>query len=413
MIETLTQAKQWQTIFNSINFEFQRKDYQITNIDSNYVTLNSVNGLVIGDYIYISTLNGSNFATIEDVNATSNWIITDVVLIDQLTGGFVNCETYNGVNKYWNLEILINGYSVKAINSDATGLCQTDISKSLNFLFNIVNEDNYTVKYREDDNLGVVYSVSVKEISQNVESSETHIGDYNATLGCLDYSDLSDYLIETSHHGLFLTEFQELKYYNNQQFDIGILINTPGVSDIEVSEELHKFDGSIITNKYTLDSYTQKMVRIGLTGDYTGVKYIELYLNEGTTEITNRIKINVHNEICNSVNVHWVNALGRLDNWCFTNNQKINANTKATTFIFNKKEIDFKKTANEEVQVFLENEDKKYSSGLKHLLYALQIWIDNEPVRIKTGTFLIEETSSSKFALSCTFIKNHKNLGNL
>ena len=105
--------------------------------------------------------------------------------------------------------------------------------------------------------------------------------------------------------------------------------------------------------------------------------------------------------------------LGGLDNWVFENMQKKSVITKADTVIFKDKELDYQKTAHEEITVFLENEDVKYLEGLERLLYALQIFIDNEPVRIKPGTFKTYETNNNKFSLSCTFIKKELNLGHL
>lgn len=414
MITSITEPKNWQAIFNKIEIKFQRKDYKIQKISSSNIYLNSVDGLQAGDNIYIKTLHEMAFVKISVINSFYKYILVGTSVTDQTgAGGFVNCEMYNGVNKYWNAEILINNIATKRVNSDIYGLCTVDISKNLLFLFTIENTDDYLTKYRADNNLGISYNLAINEYSQDAIISTLDAGTFYGTLGALTYSDLSDYLLnyDTSHHGLFLTEFDELKYWNNKQFDISLLVNA-NVTDIKVNEELHFLNGTTTTNQYSLPAYDNKLVRLSLEGNYTNVKYINFYLTEGTVTITDVKRINVH-ESCNGVNVHWINMLGGLDNWVFENMQKKSVITKADTVIFKDKELDYKKTAHEEITVFLENEDVKYLAGLERLLYALQIFIDNEPVRIKTGTFKTYETNNNKFSLSCTFIKKELNLGHL
>ena len=415
MITLVTEPKTWQGIFNEILFEFQRKDFNVTLIDANYITLNSVTGLEVGDNIYIDVTEKQVFAEILAISGSA--INTDVEFTDAGEQGFVNCETIDGEDKFWSLEIEINGYGVKQINSDIYGSCSTDISKNLKNLFSIVNTDDYSVKIREDSNLSAEYVIIANEIAQNEEISTLDVGTYYALFSCLAYSDLTDYYMDygSAGCGKFLTEFTELKFWGGENFDVGVIMDVHESAIMNVKEELHFYDGTSETNAYTLSAYNNKLVRIGLAGSYTNVKYINLGIFEGDSamEACEVIKINVESDSCNGLNIHWINAFGVLDNWVFEHNQVYSVTTKANPIIFDSKELDLSKTANEEITVFLENEDQKYLSGLQFLLYSPQLFIDGDAVRIKTGTFKIYETSKDMFNLSFVLIKNHLNLAHL
>ena len=124
-------------------------------------------------------------------------------------------------------------------------------------------------------------------------------------------------------------------------------------------------------------------------------------------------RINIVKEACNGLTVHWINQLGGLSDWVFENTQQHSIIEKANSMEFKNEEFDYQKTAHEEIEVYLENEDIKYMNGFKGLIYALQIWIDNEKVRIKQGTFKLYKIGTNRFNFSCTFIKKKINLGHL
>ena len=421
-----TEPDEWAGVFNEILVEFQRKDFVVTSINGTDLVLTAPGSadLDADDYIYLYGDDGagstdSGFYTI--ATKSSNTVFTISAAFSLIaTSGFLNSDD---VRSDYYLALLAEDTVYLKIVPDPTGLCSADISENLIYLLTAANISDYVTKYSQDTYLGASYDLEYTEVYNDSVQTAVAVGTYYVVFAALGYTDMSDYIVEPSgtpntNFAKWLTEFEELAYWNGQDFDVSI-INSFSSATLFVKEEIHLLNGTSSTNSYALSNMAG-VLRIQLTGSYAAsVSYINLYLFDTTrNRLTEKIRINIHQVCANSMSMAWINTLGGMDYWTFPIRQdySVNVNTEKTIYLASS-EFDYSKKGNEKIKLYADDIDTAHESGLKGLLYCLQAFLYESStyvaVRINAGETFLYRTDSTKFNIEIEAIKKRLNLGHL
>jgi len=422
-----TTPDDWASVFNEILVEFQRKDFVVESIDTLDLVLSGAGSstLDVGDYIYLFGDDGggntdSGFFTIAERTDNTLFVLNSAFSL-VATSGYMNSDD---VRTNYYLALIAEDEVYLKIVPDATGLLSADISENLVYLLSKENISDYDTKYIQDTNLGTSYELEYVEVWGETSQTAVSVGTFNVVFAALDYTDMTPYIIEPAgtpneFFAKWLTEFEELAYWEGQDFDVAI-INAFGSATLFVKEEKHFTDGTTSTDSYALSNWSDVMLRIQLNGGYaSNIDYVNLYLFDTTRDrLTEKIRINIHQACDDSISVAWINTLGGLDYWNFTLRQdySLPVNTKKTIFLKDS-EFDLSKNANETIKLFADDINVVHQTGLEGLFYCLQAFLQETNmyinVRIDDGESFLYRTDSSKFKTEVKALKKQLNLGHL
>ncbi len=422
----VTEPNEWSAVYNEVLVELQRKDFLVSAINGINLTLSGAGspGLAVDDYIYLFGDDGGGgtdegFFTIATRSSDTVFTINTAFSL-VATSGFMNSDD---VRDNWYVALLVEDEVYLKITPDATGLCSADISENLIYLLTPDNISDYGTKYIDDENLGKSYQLDHVEIYDETEQAAVTIGTYFCVFAALGYSDMANYVIEpvgtpNTSFVQFLTEFTQLAYWNGQSFDVSILSSFSSAT-LFVKEELHNLDGSSSTNSYALSDFVNKLNRYQMTGSYSGVDYINLYVFDTTRDrLTEKLRIDIYNECTDAMSVCWINTKGGMDYWNFLSRQDHNLGVAVDSTIFlDDEEFDYSKSAFKTIVLYADDIKIEYVSGLEGLLYSLQAFaeIDGsyEKVRVKDGSFNLYRSDSERWSIQVELIRERLNLGHL
>lgn len=242
----------WNAAFNPVVFTYQRRDFDVTKIDSYNTRDNGIrarlyiNGDVSraqkGDPVYLNAgLYKGVFKVLDIIGG--RLIIDSPYKINQT--GFVNI---NSVRPYYKMETRITyqdadtglEQTITAIHRpDSTGLTRADISTFLQSLLKVADSSNYTQVNHRDNNLSASYSVAYDEVwdgkyaSADKQKFTAIAGNYYVLyaakqLGEKHGGNLTAYVPFPSVAGpslraKWLTDFEAPAYSNGYPFDIGFI----------------------------------------------------------------------------------------------------------------------------------------------------------------------------------------------
>lgn len=423
-----TTPNAWAGVFNEIPVEFQRKDFQVSSINGFNLFLSGAGStnLDAGHNIFLFGDDGgggtdSGFFTILSKGNDTTYLLTSAFPLVS-TSGYLNSDD---VREDYYLALIAENEVYLKIVPDATGLLSADISDNLVYLLSKENISDYGTAYIQDTNLGKSYELEFTEVYNDTVQTAVSVGTFNVVFAALAYTDMTPYIIEPSggppntFFAKWLTEFEELAYWEGQAFDVAI-INAFDSNTLFVKEEKHFTDGSSSTDTIALSNMSDVMLRIQLAGGYaSNIDYINLYLFDTTqNRLTEKLRINIFQACDDSMSIAWINTLGGLDYWNFTLRQdySLRVNTKKTIFLKDS-EFDLSKSANNNIKLFADDINVIHQTGVAGLFYCLQAYLYETSsyinVRIDDGESFLYRTDSGKFKIEVEAIKELLNLGHL
>jgi len=425
-VTVITAPNELNSVYNDVLVELQREDFGISSINGTTLVLSGGGSsrLNTGDYVYIYGEDaGGNpetkYTTIASKTNDTTYTLSEG-FSSVIASGYVNSDD---VNEDYYIALLVGDEVYTKVVPDASGLATAYIQENLIYLLDAENNKNYSTKYSSDEVICTSFTLKYAEVYTQDQQALQTIGTYYCCFAALDYTDMSDYVIEPSgtpntNFAKFMTEFTRSAYWNNQNFDVQIFSSWSS-ANLQVKEEKHLKDGTTSTDTYSLSDYSAKMNRIMLNGSYSGVSYINLYIYDTVRDrLTEKLRIDIYDECSNSLQVAWVNTLGGIDYWNFLIRQDyaIDINTD-NTIVLEDEEFDLQKTARKKITVYADDISTNYQSGLEGLYYCLQAWayIGGEyvKVRIAPGSFTLYRSDLDHFSIQCELILEKLNLGHL
>ncbi|MCD8740388.1 hypothetical protein LT679_07220 [Mucilaginibacter roseus] len=245
-------TSRWSAAFNPVVFTYQRRDFDVTKIDS-YNTRDKgikarlyINGdmgkVKIGDSIYLNAgLYKGVFEVVDIIGG--KLIINTAYKINQT--GFVNI---NSLRPYYKMETRITyqdadsgqEQTITATHRpDSTGLTRADVSTFLQSLLKVADSSDYTRVNHRDNNLSASYSIAYDEVwdgkyaNADQQKFTAIAGNYYVLYAAKQLGDkhggnLAAYVPFRSVAGpslraRWVTDFDEPAYSNGYPFDIGFI----------------------------------------------------------------------------------------------------------------------------------------------------------------------------------------------
>ncbi|MCJ8208670.1 hypothetical protein MUY27_03055 [Mucilaginibacter sp. RS28] len=241
----------WNAAFNPIVFTYQRKDFEVINIQNGPQsggTTFSINGVVSkikkGDQVYVNA--GAYNGIYNVLDASGSQLTLDVpYIVGTGTTGFMNSNTLRSYYKVTTRVIYQDKETglMKSINSenrpDAKGVIRADLSSFLQSLLFAADNSNYTLTNYRDTNLSASYQVAyqeswVDENQQEQKADEITIAEpyyitYSARqLGSKYGGNMAVYIpfktvASPDFRAQWVTDFAEPAFSPGYPFDIGFI----------------------------------------------------------------------------------------------------------------------------------------------------------------------------------------------
>jgi hypothetical protein len=259
----------WNAAFNPIVFTYQRKDYEVLNLErySDTETLLTVNGYIPlekDDYLY---LEAGMYKGVYKVSAPANSFQVAITLpwqpAMQGLSGFVNSNRLRPYYKVYTqitYQDKVTGQTQTIVSTNrpnTAGFIRADLSSFLQSLLRAQDESTYTdVNYR-DDNLSASYTLAYAEAwdtHNDDESSRVYIPvdtPYYVTYAARQLGDsyggnMAAYVpfksvISPGHLARWVTDFTEPAYSEGYPFDIGF-IYSEDLAGLDVYCEIIQLD---------------------------------------------------------------------------------------------------------------------------------------------------------------------------
>ncbi|HEY4198373.1 MAG TPA: hypothetical protein VGM63_22685 [Mucilaginibacter sp.] len=240
----------WNAAFNPIVFTYQRKDFEVTAISQDSLTLKAqlnTNATLIsvkpGEMVYVNA--GSYKGLYSVLQAQFNSLIINAPYIASATGGYVNI---NSLRPYYKMltnitykdKLTGQQQTITATNRpDAKGIIKADFSNFLQSLLRARDDSDYTKANFRDDNLSASYQVQYAESWDNTDGStntsefipivDPYYVVYAAKqLGQRYGGNLAAYVpfasvTDSSQLARWITDFDEPAFSNSYPFDIGFI----------------------------------------------------------------------------------------------------------------------------------------------------------------------------------------------
>jgi hypothetical protein len=384
----------WSAAFNPVNFIYQRKDFEITSVDSitiinagTYARVyvnGDVTGLKVNDAVYIDAGSYKGVYKVLQLGTTAGSFVIDGAYSSTATG-FANINRlrpyYKVLTKITYVDPLTGLFNemISTNRPDNTGYVKADLSNFLQSILRAKDSSDYTTLNFRDDNLSASYQVQYTETWDGhtptyINLPYTYYVLYAAKqLGDRYGGNLAEYVpAPVGSAAKWITDFNEPVYNNAFPFDISFIyselvagrelyykliqydINRNPLSVSAISVALLNEDGSFLLNQDNTKLLIAKqdlfntpiaehvgLNRLLINTQFTDDVYffsIALYYDEGSTpvKITTDQFVRIDKEIqLQSVYLRWIGLSGSWNYYRFYYNQQIGLDVNSAITIKN------------------------------------------------------------------------------
>jgi len=302
-----TKVSKWNAVHHPIKFGMHRKDSACNNTQATatsiYCTVSTTVGMLVGDVVYIETLNGSGLFTVTIIDNSTTFRVELNGATGMLGSGFVNFQTrlnYFVSTKIWGVDANNNYYLIgESINRpDVSGRVSVDVSSFLKNIVDYIDTFTYNKLNKKDLTLGGRFNITYSENWLNYEGAYSTISTtvlryftnsvkqiqdlYGSNMG--EYVPFSNKAYDTK----FLSDFESPTYFVGFPFSLSFIYSESLFAQTTTKHEDRKdINGNILTsNNTSLDANECLWVnRLMLDQNYpTNVKSVDVWLeNDGTS----------------------------------------------------------------------------------------------------------------------------------